>query len=68
MESMHPQLAIEVATIVHQERLSKALASHRAGAATSRGSTPRAALATALVALATRIAPGTSDRRADAVG
>jgi uncharacterized protein with PIN domain len=63
---MHPQLAIEVAAIVHQERQARALAERLAGSAISRGSTPRVALATALVALAARIAPGTADRRADA--
>ena len=65
MDNTHPQMVIELAALAHQERIARALAGYHPAATASRGSTPRAALALALVALATRLAPDTLDRRAD---
>lgn len=65
MDNFHPVLVIEVARLAHQERIAGALASYHHAAPATRGPTPRRALALALVALASRLAPGTPDRRAD---
>jgi len=63
MEFNHPALVIEVASATHQERLAQAAAARRASMVAPRGPTPRAALAQALVALATRLAPASADAR-----
>jgi hypothetical protein len=63
MDNMHPALVIEVAGAAHRERLAQAAAARRASSPAPRGPTPRAALAQALVALATRLAPATADAR-----
>ena len=65
MDNLHPALVIEVARLAHHERVAGALASYRHAAPATRGPTPRRVLASALVALASRLAQGTPDRRAD---
>ena len=64
MENMHPALVIDYAGAVQRERLAEAAAARRSSILAPRGPTPRAALAQALVALATRLAPATPDARA----
>ena len=63
MENMHPALVIDVAGAVHRERLAQAAAARRSSSLAPRGPTPRAALAQALVALATPLAPASDDAR-----
>ena len=63
MEFNHPALVIAVANATHQERLAQAAAARRVSSLTPRGPTPRVALAHALVALATRLAPASADAR-----
>ena len=67
MENLHPQLAIEVATLAHQERIASALALATAAVHGTPGPSPRAALASALLALAERVSPGASTRHASAL-
>jgi hypothetical protein len=64
MENVHPALMIDVAGALHRERLAEAAAARRSSILAPRGPTPRAALAQALFALATRLAPATTDARA----
>ena len=66
MENVHPILVIEIANAEHRERIARAATAWRSTAPAPRGPTPRAALAQALVALATRLAPATTDARANA--
>lgn len=63
MENVHPQLLIDVVSQAHRERIESALALANAGVPNKRGVSPRAALASALVALAERVAPGTHARQ-----
>jgi hypothetical protein len=63
MENVHPALVMEVAGAEHRARLAEAAAARRSAGLSPRGPTPRAALAQALVALATRLAPASADAR-----
>jgi hypothetical protein len=64
MENLHPALVIEVAGVAHREQLALAAAARQTSGLSPRGPTPRTALAKALVALATRLAPASADVRA----
>jgi hypothetical protein len=63
---MHPALMMEIASAAHRERLAHAAANWQSLPLAPRGPTPRSALAKALVALAARLAPATTDARANA--
>ena len=56
MEAIHPHLMIDLATLEHRTRIASATNEAQATSAAPHA-TPRSAVASALVALAARIAP-----------
>ena len=65
MENWDPSVTFAIGSMIHRERLARVEAARHAPSNRPRGGTPREALATALVALALRIAPSTGAARAD---